>query len=54
MSENPILSPDELKRRAERIREAISTMSVDELCDLLRDLQKKMSEVAIPGTRNRS
>jgi hypothetical protein len=46
MSEPPILSPDELECRAQRIREAISRMSVDELCDLLRDLQKKMREAA--------
>jgi Mn-dependent DtxR family transcriptional regulator len=54
MSEHPILSPDEVTRRAQQIREAMSRMSVDELCDLLRDLQKKMREVASsPGTRHR-
>jgi hypothetical protein len=46
MSDHPVLSPDEFKRRAEQIREAMSRMSGNELCDLLRDLQKKMREAA--------
>lgn len=46
MSEHPILSPDELERRAQRVREAMSRMSIDELCDLLRDIQNMMRDVA--------
>jgi hypothetical protein len=45
MSGHPARTPDELERRAERVREAISTMSIDELCDLVRDIQNKMREV---------
>jgi hypothetical protein len=46
MSEHPSLSPDELERRAQRIRDAMSRMSIDELCDLLCDIQNRMREVA--------
>jgi hypothetical protein len=46
MSEHPPLSPDELERRAQRIREAMSRMSIDELCDLLHDIQNRMRDVA--------
>jgi hypothetical protein len=46
MSEHPTLSPDELARRAQQMREAMSTMSLDELCALVRDIQNRMREVA--------
>jgi hypothetical protein len=46
MSEHPTLSPDELERRAQQIREAMSRMSIDELCDLVRDIQSRMRDVA--------
>jgi hypothetical protein len=46
MSEHPRPSPDELERRVWRLREAMSRMSTDELCDLMRNIQSKMREGA--------
>jgi hypothetical protein len=46
MSKHPTLSRDELERRAQQMREAMSTMSLDELCALVRDIQNRMREVA--------
>jgi len=48
MSEHPTIDPDEMARRVRRLREAITRMSIDELCNLMRDIQAKMHE-----TRNR-
>ncbi len=46
MSEHPRPSPDEWERRVRRLREAMSRMSTDELCDLMRDIEAKMRESA--------
>jgi hypothetical protein len=46
MSEHPSLGPDELERRVRQLRDAMSRMSTDELCDLMRDIQAKMRESA--------
>jgi hypothetical protein len=46
MSEHPRPGSDELERRVRQLREAMSRMSTDELCDLMRDIQAKMRESA--------
>jgi hypothetical protein len=46
MSEHPRPSPDELERRVRQLRDAMTRMSTDELCDLMRDIQAKMREGA--------
>jgi hypothetical protein len=46
MSDHPSLGPDELERRVGQLREAMSRMSTDELCNLMRDIQAKTREGA--------
>jgi hypothetical protein len=44
MSEQPRLSPVEFESRVRRLQQAMSTMSIDELCSLMRDIQTKLRE----------
>ena len=53
MSEHPNPSPDELERRVRQLREAMSRMSTDELCDLMRNIQARMRESAIDPLENK-
>jgi hypothetical protein len=46
MSEHPTLDPDEMAHRVRQLREAMSRMSIDELCNLIRDIQDKMRGAA--------
>jgi hypothetical protein len=46
MSEQPRLSPVEFESRVRRLQDAMSTMSIDELCNLMRDIQTKIRESA--------
>ena len=46
MSDLQSLAPDELERRVQQLRDAMSRMSTGELCDLMRDIQAKIREGA--------
>jgi hypothetical protein len=39
MSEQPRLSADELERRVRQLRDAMSRMSIDEICELIRNIE---------------
>jgi hypothetical protein len=39
MSKQPRLDPDELERRVRQLQEAMSQMSIDELCELIRNIE---------------
>jgi hypothetical protein len=39
MSEQPKLSADELERRVRQLQDAMSRMSINELCELIRNIE---------------
>jgi hypothetical protein len=51
MSEHQNPGPDELERRVGKLREAMSRMSTDELCDLMHEIQVRMRESAKPEAK---
>jgi hypothetical protein len=53
MSEHPGLSPVEFERRVRRLQQAMSIMSIDELCNLMRYIEAKIRETARDRERDR-
>jgi hypothetical protein len=55
MSEQPKLSVDEFERRVRQLQDAMSRMSIDELCELIRNIEAicatHRSEAEPPSSR---